>query len=125
MPSLPSWVTNNIPPRRFNSSPLKGSSSNHHVSGVNSLLNFGGFLPILYNHGNLRYPPQSYPPPPINKALLRAINHWYPLSQDIHFKMIFPSGPKVGYVIVAYRGGTLIFDPNSYTWMSQEVSKWL
>ncbi len=23
-------------------------------------------------HGNLRYPPQSYPPPPINKALLRG-----------------------------------------------------
>ena len=29
------------------------------------------------NHGNPSYPPQSYPPR--NKALLRVINHWFPL----------------------------------------------
>ena len=29
------------------------------------------------HHGNPSYPPQSYPPR--NKALLRVINHWFPL----------------------------------------------
>ena len=32
-----------------------------------------------YDHGNPSYPPQSYPPR--NKALLRVINHWFPLRR--------------------------------------------
>ena len=36
-----------------------------------------GYPCASFSHGNPSYPPQSYPPR--NKALLRVINHWFPL----------------------------------------------
>ena len=37
-------------------------------------------------HGNPSYPPQSYPPR--NKALLRVINHWFPLIKKALLTLI-------------------------------------
>ena len=44
---------------------------------------------ILNNHGNLSYPPQSYPAP-INKALFMDyyINHWFPWNKMFYWILL-------------------------------------